>query len=64
MCEDLNVMSYYFAKIPKKKKTKLAHDNTTAQKFRCMEEYFNGVKANLTYSNYPVCNDESSKIVG
>ena len=37
MCGNINVMSDYFIKPPKKKKTKLSHENTTEQKFTCME---------------------------
>ena len=34
---NLNFVSDYFAKLPKKKKTKLANENKTDHKFTCME---------------------------
>ena len=60
----LNVMPYHIAKLSKKKKTKPAHNNTTYWKFTCMEEYVNDVKSDLTDFNDPVCNDQSSKMMG
>ena len=58
---NMNVISDYLEKLPKKNKTKPARENATYQNFTCMEKYVNDVKADLIYSNDTVCNYQYSK---